>query len=450
MGNDNIVDMTKGDVTKHLLQFTIPMLIGNLFQQIYNLVDSIIVGRFAGAKALGAVGSVGMVMFLFFSLCVGLSVGVGIIVSQYFGGEDYEKVQKTIANSVYVVGSMGVLMSVVAVVMAPTILDWMNTPVDNYQYALEYMRITGAATIVVALYNTISAVLRALGDSKTPLIFLVVASIVNVVLDLVFVLGFDMGVEGVAIATAMSQCIATVGSLVVAVWKNPFFRFRREHFVIDMKIVKDIFGLGLPVAGQQAMISLSIILLQSVVNSYGSVVMAAYTATSRVEQLVHQPFNSLSMAISTFAGQNVGATQYERVKEGNHKAMKVMFVFTLVMIVIMMIFGDWIVGVFVEEPDIIAIGSMGLRVTSVMYIGLGMIYVMRGTLNGVGDAKYALINGICEVVGRVVFVMVLTRIPMIGFWSVWLTNGFTWMLAGITSVLRFKQGRWMRYSITKK
>lgn len=450
MGNDNIVDMTKGDVTKHLLQFTIPMLIGNLFQQIYNLVDSIIVGRFVGAKALGAVGSVGMVMFLFFSLCVGLSVGVGIIVSQYFGGEDYEKVQKTIANSVYVVGSMGVLMSVVAVVMAPTILDWMNTPVDNYQYALEYMRITGAATIVVALYNTISAVLRALGDSKTPLIFLVVASIVNVVLDLVFVLGFDMGVEGVAIATAMSQCIATVGSLVVAVWKNPFFRFRREHFVIDMKIVKDIFGLGLPVAGQQAMISLSIILLQSVVNSYGSVVMAAYTATSRVEQLVHQPFNSLSMAISTFAGQNVGATQYERVKEGNHKAMKVMFVFTLVMIVIMMIFGDWIVGVFVEEPDIIAIGAMGLRVTSVMYIGLGMIYVMRGTLNGVGDAKYALINGICEVVGRVVFVMVLTRIPMIGFWSVWLTNGFTWMLAGITSVLRFKQGRWMRYSITKK
>lgn len=450
MGNDNIVDMTKGDVTKHLLQFTIPMLIGNLFQQIYNLVDSIIVGRFVGAKALGAVGSVGMVMFLFFSLCVGLSVGVGIIVSQYFGGEDYEKVQKTIANSVYVVGSMGVLMSVVAVVMAPTILDWMNTPVDNYQYALEYMRITGAATIVVALYNTISAVLRALGDSKTPLIFLVVASIVNVVLDLVFVLGFDMGVEGVAIATAMSQCIATVGSLVVAVWKNPFFRFRREHFVIDMKIVKDIFGLGLPVAGQQAMISLSIILLQSVVNSYGSVVMAAYTATSRVEQLVHQPFNSLSMAISTFAGQNVGATQYERVKEGNHKAMKVMFVFTLVMIVIMMIFGDWIVGVFVGEPDIIAIGAMGLRVTSVMYIGLGMIYVMRGTLNGVGDAKYALINGICEVVGRVVFVMVLTRIPMIGFWSVWLTNGFTWMLAGITSVLRFKQGRWMRYSITKK
>lgn len=220
MGNDNIVDMTKGDVTKHLLQFTIPMLIGNLFQQIYNLVDSIIVGRFVGAKALGAVGSVGMVMFLFFSLCVGLSVGVGIIVSQYFGGEDYEKVQKTIANSVYVVGSMGVLMSVVAVVMAPTILDWMNTPVDNYQYALEYMRITGAATIVVALYNTISAVLRALGDSKTPLIFLVVASIVNVVLDLVFVLGFDMGVEGVAIATAMSQCIATVGSLVVAVWKS--------------------------------------------------------------------------------------------------------------------------------------------------------------------------------------------------------------------------------------
>lgn len=450
MGKGNVVDMTKGDVTKHLLQFTIPMLIGNLFQQLYNLADSIIVGRFVGPEALGAVGSVGTVMFLFFSLCMGLSAGVGIIVSQYFGAEDYEKVQKTIANSIYVVGSIGVLMSVLAVVMAPAILTWMNTPADNYQYALEYMRITGAATIVVAVYNAISAILRALGDSKTPLIFLVIASVLNVVLDFAFVLGFDMGVEGAAIATAMSQCLATVGSIAIAIWKNPFFRFQRKHFVIDMKIVKDIFGLGLPVAGQNVMISLSTTLLQSVVNSYGSVVMAAYTATSRVEQLVHQPFNSLGMAASTFAGQNVGAAQYDRVKDGNRKAMKVMLAFSFIMIVIMMLFSDAIVGIFVKEAEIIAIGATGLRITSIMYIALGMIYVMRGTLNGLGDAKYALINGACEVLGRIVFAAVLTRIPVIGFWSVWLTNGFTWIVAGSASAIRFKQGRWMRYSVTKK
>lgn len=449
MGKDNIVDMTKGNITKHLLQFTIPMLIGNLFQQLYNLVDSVIVGRFVGPEALGAVGSVGMVMFLFLSLCMGLSAGVGIMVSQYFGGEDYEGVQKTIANSVYVMGSIGILMSVLTVVMAPTILDWMNTPADNYQYAIEYMRITGAANIVVAIYNTISAILRALGDSKTPLIFLIVASALNIVLDFVFVLFFEMGVVGVAVATALSQCVAAVGSIVIALCKNPFFTFRRRHFVMDAKIVKDIFNLGLPIAGQQAMIALSMTLLQSVVNSYGSLVMAAYSATSRVEQLVHQPFSSLSMAVSTFAGQNVGALQYDRVRDGNKKAMKVMLAFSFVMIVVMMLFGNGIVGIFVEDPEIIAIGANGLRMTSIMYIALGTIYVMRGMLNGVGDAKYALINGILEVVGRVVFVVILAHVSVIGFWSVWLTNGFTWILAGVASAIRFKQGRWMNYSITK-
>lgn len=449
MANGNVVDMTKGDVTKHLLQFTIPLLIGNLFQQFYNIADSVVVGRYVGPEALGAVGAVGTVMFIFFALCMGLSAGVGIIVAQYFGAEDYERVQKTITNSIYVVGNSGILMSVIAVVMAPTILDWMNTPPENYQYALDYMRITGAATIVVAAYNAISAILRALGDSKTPLIFLVVASVLNVVLDLVFVLVFDMGVEGAALATAISQCIATLGSVLVAIWKNPFFRFQRKHFAVDMQLIKDIFSLGLPVAGQNVMISLSTTMLQSVVNSYGPAVMAAYTATGRVEQLVHQPFNSLAMAASTFAGQNIGAGKSDRVKEGNRKAIIVMLAFSFIMIAIMMLFSDGIVGVFVTESDIIKIGATGLRITSIMYIPLGVIYVMRGTLNGLGDAKYALINGVCEVMGRIVFAALLTSIPFIGFWSVWLTNGFTWIVVGMAGAIRFKQGKWMYHSVVK-
>jgi len=450
MANSNVVDMTKGDITKHLLQFTIPLLIGNLVQQFYNIVDSAIVGRYVGSEALGAVGAVGNIMFIFFALCTGLAAGVGIIVAQFFGAEDYERMQKTITNSIYVVGSAGILMSTLAVIMAPVILTWMNTPTENYQYALDYMRITGAATIVVAVYNGISAILRALGDSKTPLIFLVIASVLNVILDFAFVLGFNMGVEGAALATAISQCIAALGSIAVAVWKNPFFRFQKNHFAVDVKLVKSIYGLGLPVAGQNAMISLSIVLLQSVVNGYGSMVMAAYTATSRVEQLVHQPFNSLGMAVSTFAGQNVGAGQYDRVQEGNRKAIRIMLVFTIVMIGVMLVFSDWIVGFFVEESEIIAMGATGLRITSIMYIPLGIIYVMRGTLNGLGDARYALINGICEVFGRIVFAAILSNIAFIGFWSVWLTNGFTWIVAGLAGAIRFKQGKWMRYSVVNK
>ena len=450
MANSNVVDMTKGDITKHLLQFTIPLLIGNLVQQFYNIVDSAIVGRYVGSEALGAVGAVGNIMFIFFALCTGLAAGVGIIVAQFFGAEDYERMQKTITNSIYVVGSAGILMSTLAVIMAPVILTWMNTPTENYQYALDYMRITGAATIVVAVYNGISAILRALGDSKTPLIFLVIASVLNVILDFAFVLGFNMGVEGAALATAISQCIAALGSIAVAVWKNPFFRFQKNHFAVDVKLVKSIYSLGLPVAGQNAMISLSIVLLQSVVNGYGSMVMAAYTATSRVEQLVHQPFNSLGMAVSTFAGQNVGAGQYDRVQEGNRKAIRIMLVFTIVMIGVMLVFSDWIVGFFVEESKIIAMGATGLRITSIMYIPLGIIYVMRGTLNGLGDARYALINGICEVFGRIVFAAILSNIAFIGFWSVWLTNGFTWIVAGLAGAIRFKQGKWMRYSVVNK
>lgn len=450
MANNNVVDMTKGNVTKHLLKFTIPLLIGNLVQQFYNIVDSIVVGKYVGSDALGAVGAVGNVMFIFFALCMGLSAGVGIIVAQYFGAENYEKVKKTIANCIYVVSSAGILMSVLAVVLAPAILTWMNTPAENYQYALDYMRITGAATIVVAAYNAISAILRALGDSKTPLIFLAVASVLNIVLDYAFVLGWNMGVEGAALATAISQSVAALGSVAVAVWKNPFFRFGKRHFRVDKALIRDIYGLGLPVAGQNVMISLSCVLLQSVVNGYGTVVMAAYTATSRVEQLVHQPFNSLGMAASTFAGQNLGARLHERVKEGNRKAMKVMIAFTVIMIGVMMLLGDWIVGFFVEEAEIIAMGATGLRLTSMMYGALGVIYVMRGTLNGLGDAKYALVNGVCEVLGRIVFAAILTSIPFVGFWSVWLTNGFTWIVAGAAGYIRFKQGKWMNQSLVNK
>lgn len=450
MGKSSVVDMTKGDITKHLMRFTIPLLIGNLIQQCYNIVDSIIVGQVVGSAALGAVGSVGNIMFIFFALCTGLAAGVGIIVSQHFGAENYEKVQMSITNSIYVVGGAGIVMSLLAVIMAPQILTWMNTPADNYQYALDYMRITGAATIVVAVYNGISAILRALGDSKTPLIFLVVASLLNVVLDLAFVIGMDMGVEGAALATAISQCIAALGSIVVAACKNPFFHFQRKHFAIDKELVKDIFSLGIPVAGQNALISLSCILLQSVVNGYGTVVMAAYTATSKVEQLVHQPFNSLGQACSTFAGQNAGAGETNRVIEGNRKALKIMVIFTLIMIVFFMIFGNWTISLFVEEAEIIAIGATGLRIASLLHIALGIIYVSRGTLNGLGDARYALINGVCEVLGRLVFIVILTNIPAIGFWSVWLTNGFTWIVAGATGYIRFKQGKWKTFNLVKK
>jgi Na+-driven multidrug efflux pump len=203
------------------------------------------------------------------------------------------------------------------------------------------------------------------------------------------------------------------------------------------------------VAAQNALIAFSCIALQSVVNQYGSMVMAAYTATSRVEQLVQQPFNSLGTAVSTFAGQNVGAGQYDRVKTGCKKASMLVVAFSLLMIVVMHVFGNGIVSLFIQEPEIIEIGAKGLRITSFMYVGLGMIYIMRGMLNGVGDAAYAMINGVCEVVGRIGFALLLMMIPSIGIWGVWYTNGFTWVLAGMAGIVRFFQGKWMSKSVVR-
>lgn len=449
MKKEYVCDMTKGNEVKLLLGFAIPMLIGNIFQQLYNMVDSVIVGRFVGSNALGAVGSVGNLNFLFFSLCMGLGAGIGVLISQYFGAGQDEQVKKAIANAVYITVGAGLLMSVCGAAFASPILRLMRTPEANFADALVYMRIVCGATIVVAGYNTISSILRALGDSKTPLIFLAVSCIVNIFLDLLFVLQFHMGVAGAAWATVISQFIAMVGSIWFGVLKNPYLKLEARHWIADKVILQKSFQLGLPIAAQNALIAFSCVALQCVVNCFGSVVMAAYTATSRVEQLVQQPFSSLGTAVSTFAGQNAGAGRYDRVTTGCRKSIYIVVAFSALMIVVMFLFSDAIVSIFVDEPEVIAIGAKGLRITSLMYVGLGMIYVMRGMLNGVGDAAFAMVNGITEVIGRIGFACILMMIPGIGMWGVWYTNGLTWILTGCANIFRFCEGRWKTKSVVE-
>lgn len=445
-----VCDMTKGNEVGLLLRFALPMLVGNIFQQLYNMVDSIIVGKFVGSNALGAIGAVGNLNFLFFSLCLGLTSGIGILISQFFGAGKDEYVKKIIANSVYIITGTGIGMSIISIVFARPILTLMNTPPENMEDAVIYMQIVCGATVIVALYNGISSILRALGDSKTPLIFLIVASFINVGLDLLFVLVFHMGVAGAAWATVIAQFLSAIGSILFALWKNPYMKLKKHHFVMESDIVKKSFQIGLPVAGQNELIAFSCVALQSVVNKYGATVMAAYTATSRVEQLVQQPFGSLGTAVSTFAGQNAGAGKYDRVSTSCKKSTFIVLIFSLLMIVVMFLFGKPIVKLFVDDPNIIEIGAKGLCITSLMYFALGMIYVTRGMLNGVGDAAYAMINGLTEVVGRIGFAYLLMAIPAIGMWGVWYTNGLTWILAGAAGVIRFFQGKWKTKSVVDR
>lgn len=449
MNERYVCDMTKGNEVGLLLRFALPMLVGNIFQQLYNMVDSIIVGKFVGSNALGAVGAVGNLNFLFFSLCLGLASGIGILISQFFGAGKDDYVKKIIANSVYIITISGAVMSIISFVFARPILHLMNTPAENMEDAVIYMQIVCGATVIVAIYNGISSILRALGDSKTPLIFLIVSSFINVGLDLLFVLVFHWGVAGAAWATVIAQFISAIGSILFALSRNPYLRLEKRHFTVDNDIIKKSFQIGLPVAGQNAMIAFSCVALQSVVNNYGATVMAAYTATSRVEQLVQQPFGSLGTAVSTFAGQNVGAGKYDRVSTSCKKSTLIVLVFSLMMIAVMFLFGDPIVRLFVNEPDVIEIGARGLRITSFMYFALGMIYITRGMLNGVGDAAYAMINGLTEVVGRIGFAYLLMAIPAVGMWGVWYTNGLTWILAGAAGVIRFFQGKWKTKSVVK-
>ena len=442
MNNKNITDMTVGSPAGHIIKFTLPLLLGNLFQQLYNMVDSIVVGNFVGADALAAVGACGSMNFLFFSLSSGLAIGIGIIVAQFFGAGDEKNVRNTIANSIYVLAGAAITVSVLGILFSPAILRLLQTPDTIIGDSIIYMRTTCAGILFIATYNGVAAILRALGDSKTPLYFLIVSSVINVVLDLLFVLVFQWSVFGVALATIIAQAVSAITCIIYAYKKIEYFRLTREQLRFQPQIVTNSFKIGVPIALQNSMIAVSCMVLQGVVNTFGEVIMASYTIIGRIEQIVQQPFSSLGTALTTYSGQNMGAGKTERVKKGFRQATLMVLIFSLCMIPIAYIFGEQIVGIFVKEPDVIEIGAKALRINSLCYFGLGMIYVPRAVLNGCGDTGFALINGLTEVACRVLYSQVLTRIPILGYWGIWLTTGGTWVTTAVVCIVRYWQGKW--------
>lgn len=447
MSINYVQDMTEGNEVGHLILFSLPMLAGNVFQQFYNLIDSIIVGKYLGANALAAVGATSSLAFLSFSMCFGLSVGVSIVISQYFGARKEEDVKMAIANAIYILAVSGLIMSILMSSFARPILQALNTPTEILGDATTFLRIMSGGMLAVAGYNALAAILRALGDSKTPLIFLILSCAINVVLDLLFILKFGFGVAGAAGATVISQGVAALGCLGFALSTNPYFRIRKEHLKPNWPLMVKCIKVGIPVALQNSMIAISLVALQRVVNGFGEVAVAAYTATSRVEQLIQQPFNSLGAAMSTFAGQNVGAGKLDRVKNGYRKSIVIVAGLSLLALLAAQFGGRAIMRIFVNEDDVIALGAAAIKITSCAYFALGMIYVTRGLLNGTGDAFYSMINGIVEVVGRIGFSSTLALIPAIGVWSIWATTGLTWAITAFASVIRYRQGKWKSKSL---
>lgn len=449
MAKQSVTSMTEGNPTKLILSFTIPMLIGNLFQQLYNMVDSIIVGRYVGSDALAAVGATGSLNFLFFSLSFGISAGIGVVASQFFGAEKHDDVEKTIANGTYLLILVSAIMSIISVSLAKVVLGLMNTPDAIIDNATVYMRTSCAGILAIAAYNGVSAVLRALGDSKTPLYFMLASCFVNIGLDFLFIVGFGWSVFGAAFATVLAQMIAAIGCIMYAVKKISYFRVQRKNRHYNRYLIGACFRMGIPIALQNSLIAISCIVLQRVVNGFGESVIAANTALGRIEQIVQQPYSSLGAALTAYTGQNMGAGQVDRVKKGYRVGLVCVILFSLLMLIPGQLFGKQIISIFVSDAMVIRIGAQGLKITSCCYFFLGMIYVARSVLNGAGDAMYAFINGILEVTGRVGFAKPLTMIPKIGMWGIFLTTGLTWTLTGIISMIRYHHGRWANKALVK-
>ena len=437
-----ILNMTEGNTVSLIIRFSIPMLIGNLFQQLYNLVDSVIVGQFVGSDALASIGATSSLNFLFFALCNGIGNGGGIITSQFFGKGSSREVKSCIMNTAYIMLVFPLTVGITALFAAKPLLLLLDTPGDILPDALSYLRIMCGGIVFISMYNFASSMLRALGDSRTPLYFLIFSCFLNAGLDVLFVYGFNMGVTGAGVATVISQFISGISCLLYAIKKNEYFKMTKEDIPFNKDITLRVIKLGVPLSLQFSLIAISCMALQKVVNSFGTIAVAAFTATSRVEQIIHQPYQTLGAALSTYTGQNYRARKMDRVGSGMKKGMLLMLIFSCIMLPVMQFLGDNIISIFVDDAPVIEMGGKALRISSWFYVMLGMIYVVRGVLNGLGDSLFALLNGLVEVLGRFIVPVMLTGIAAIGLWGIWWSVGVVWSLSGLTA--------WLRYLIYKK
>lgn len=442
MRSNQTVDMTRGNITRLLIQFAIPMLIGNLFQQAYNLGDSMIVGQFLGSDALAAVGATGSVSFLFFSVCNGIGSGCSVVAAQSYGSGDDALTKRAISNAAYIMFVTALIMGTASFLAAPTVLGLMGTHPNILPTATMYMRMSCIGVPLVAVYNYTSSMLRALGDSRTPLYFLIFSCFLNLGLDALFVCTFHMGVFGAALATIIAQVVSGVGCLLYALKRNPYFRLSRTDLQPDRAIIGKAVKIGLPMAFQWSLIAVSSTALQTFVNSFDSTdIVAAFTATNRIENLLHQPYGSISAALATFAGQNYGAKNYARVRDGLKHGMLLSTIYTIFMMVLFQLFSEPVMRLFVKEVAVIELGAGAMRLTSWFFIFLSAIYMCRGILNGIGDALFALINGVVEVICRIALPLLIVLIPGVGFWSIWWTAGVTWGISALFCLLRYVSWR---------
>lgn len=426
-----MTDMTKGNPTKLILAFTIPILIGNLFQQLYSMVDTAIVGQFVGVGALAAVGSTGGLVFLVQGFVNGLTHGFSVIVSQRYGANDEEGIKKATATSIYLSAIATVILTAICMIGAKPLLQIMNTPTDIIADASLYVSILFGGLVATIVYNLLASLLRAFGDSKTPLYFLILASITNIVLDLVLIINFNMGVAGAAIATVASQGLSGVLCYLYMMKKFDILTLKKEHFKYDSLLVKELMFISLPMALQYSITAIGVMILQVAVNSFGSTTVAAYTAASKVEQLVVQPGIALGMTMATYSAQNLGAREIERVRQGVRKCTWITLIVNAVAGIAVVLFGTYIVQLFIpaENIDAIPLSQQYLNTVAVFFPILGLLFLYRFTLQGIGNTVVPMFAGVMELIMRTLVAFTLPG--LLGYQGVCFASPFAWIGATV-------------------
>ena len=424
-------DMTTGNSARKIFFFSLPLLIGTVFQQVYNLADSAIVGKILGTKPFAAVGLTGSITFFVLGLVFGSCSGFAIPVAQDFGARNEAGVRRCVANIVWIGVVFALLMTAITVPLTKQILIWMDVPEELMGYAYDYLVWIFVGLGAQMMYNLLASIIRSLGDSKTPLYFLIVCSVLNIGLDIFCIRNLNMGVKGAAIATGVAQLISGVACLVYMVKKFPMLRLTRADMKLHMPTVKRLIGIGLPMGLQFSITAIGSIILQKSVNNLGTQIIASVSAASKVQTLVMSPMDAFGVSMATFAGQNYGARRLDRVRRATKEVTLMLWAYSVIAFCVFFFGSNFIVLMFVDptETQIIRLVHRFVTINGAFYPMLSLIYVYRNTLQGVGYSKAAMLAGLFELIARTL--MGLFIVPKFGYTAVCFAHPFAWFMADL-------------------
>ncbi len=437
---EKVVDMTEGRILLQMVRFGLPVLLGMLFQRIYNFVDVYIVGRYLGDQALAAVSIAGTAMYLLSSVMMGLTTGVSVVISRYYGAREMKNVEAAYVTSIYVTGTSAILITALGILFTVPLLRLLQTSEELLPDASEYLIWIFAGCTGTMLYNWISSVLRSLGNSVVPLVFLIISSILNVILDLAFVVWIPMGVKGAALATVAAQILSGIFCVIYALRILPFLRIKRGKCGCRKDLVKEILVFGVPTGLQMSIISISDMTLQAVINTYETALIVAYGVCLKVEGLGFQMADAIGTSLGTFVGQNVGAKKYDRVKKGVRCAYLMNVVCYGIFCPCIYFFAEPVMRAFTKNEASIEYGAEYLHIMGLFFLAGGILVVYHNVLRPAGDVAVTILMGVSEVITRISFAFLLSG--WFGYRGLWWVSPITWVCAACVGAVRYYSGKW--------